>query len=41
MWSTYVVPETAGASLEEMDTVFGSAAGYENSRRKFKVRVSY
>jgi hypothetical protein len=39
MWSTYVVPETAGVSLEDMDVVFGSEAGQEDSRRKFEVRI--
>jgi hypothetical protein len=34
MWSSYVVPETAGISLEEMDAVFGSAAGQKDRKRK-------
>ncbi|KAG0708551.1 general substrate transporter [Suillus ampliporus] len=37
LWSTYVVPETAGVSLEEMDTVFGSEAGREDCKRKFEL----
>lgn len=27
MWSTYVVPETGGVPLEDMDKVFNSAVG--------------
>ncbi|KAI0645161.1 general substrate transporter [Trametes meyenii] len=30
LWSTYLVPETANVSLEEIDTVFGSSAGRED-----------
>lgn len=37
LWSSYVVPETAGISLEEMDVVFGSAAGQEDRKRKFEL----
>lgn len=37
LWSSYVVPETAGVSLEEMDAVFGSAAGQKDRKRKFEV----
>ncbi|KAG1737835.1 general substrate transporter [Suillus paluster] len=37
LWSTYVVPETAGVSLEEMDAVFGSEAGQEDCKRKFEL----
>lgn len=40
LWSTYVVPETAGVSLEEMDEVFGSEAGQEDKKRKFEVRIA-
>lgn len=40
-WSTYVVPETGNVSLEEMDEVFGSSAGVEDSRLKFQVRTIY
>jgi len=39
LWSTYVVPETAGVSLEEMDEVFGSEVGQEDKKRKFEVRI--
>jgi len=37
LWSSYVVPETAGMSLEEVDAIFGSEAGQKDSKRKFKV----
>jgi len=37
MWSTYSVPETANVSLEEMDAVFNSAAGKEDSQLKLEV----
>ncbi|KAF7792730.1 hypothetical protein EIP86_003828 [Pleurotus ostreatoroseus] len=36
-WSTYVVPETAGVSLEEMDAVFGSTAGLEDLHLKRQI----
>jgi hypothetical protein len=29
-WSTYIVPETANVSLEEIDAVFKSSAGRED-----------
>ena len=38
-WSTYVVPETAGVSLEEMDAVFGSTAGLEDLHLKRQVCI--
>jgi MFS family permease len=37
LWSSYVVPETAGVSLEEMDAVFGSTAGQED--RKWTIEL--
>ena len=37
-WSTYIVPETANVSLEEIDTVFGSSAGREDMEAKYQVR---
>lgn len=37
LWSSYVVPETAGVSLEEIDAVFGSAAGQKDRKRKCEV----
>ncbi|GBE80765.1 MFS glucose transporter mfs1 [Sparassis crispa] len=30
LWSTYMVPETANVSLEDMDAVFGSSVGQED-----------
>jgi len=36
-WSTYIVPETANVSLEEIDAVFGSSAGREDSRLKAEI----
>ena len=36
-WSTYVVPETANVSLEEIDAVFGSSAGQEDAELKREV----
>lgn len=40
-WSTYIVPETGNVSLEEMDEVFGSSAGAEDSRLKRQVRHGF
>ena len=37
LWSTYVVPETANVSLEEIDAVFGSSAGQEDVALKAQV----
>jgi hypothetical protein len=37
-WSKHLVPETRGRSLEEMDTLFDSAAGQEIAQRKREVR---
>lgn len=36
-WSTYIVPETANVSLEEIDAVFGSSAGQEDIRLKAEI----
>ncbi|KAH8087784.1 general substrate transporter [Cristinia sonorae] len=36
-WSTYVVPETANVSLEEIDAVFGSSAGQEDALLKQEI----
>ncbi|KAH7921651.1 general substrate transporter [Leucogyrophana mollusca] len=41
LWSTHLVPETAGVSLEEMDAVFGSEAGREDGRRKRELEQEY
>ncbi|KAH9920932.1 MFS monosaccharide transporter [Fomitopsis serialis] len=37
LWSTYVVPETANVSLEEIDAVFGSSAGREDVQLKAQI----
>jgi len=37
LWSSYIVPETANVSLEEIDTVFNSSATREDLQRKFEV----
>ncbi|THH16105.1 hypothetical protein EW146_g4483 [Bondarzewia mesenterica] len=39
LWSTYVVPETANVSLEEIDAVFRSSAGLEDAQLKKQVRA--
>jgi len=36
-WSTYIVPETSNVSLEEMDEVFGTSAGAEDSQLKDQI----
>ncbi len=38
-WSTYVVPETANVSLEEIDAVFGSSVGHEDTELRRQVRA--
>ncbi|KZT69637.1 general substrate transporter [Daedalea quercina L-15889] len=37
LWSTYVVPETANVSLEEIDAMFGSSAGREDVELKAQI----
>ncbi|TFY61333.1 hypothetical protein EVJ58_g4585 [Rhodofomes roseus] len=37
LWSTYIVPETANVSLEEIDAVFGSSAGREDVELKGQI----
>ncbi|EPT00414.1 hypothetical protein FOMPIDRAFT_1023794 [Fomitopsis schrenkii] len=37
LWSTYIVPETANVSLEEIDAVFGSSAGQEDVALKAQI----
>ncbi|KIJ66107.1 hypothetical protein HYDPIDRAFT_110267 [Hydnomerulius pinastri MD-312] len=37
LWSSRIVPETANVSLEEIDAVFNSSAGQEDSRIKFEL----
>ena len=36
-WSTYIVPETANVSLEEIDAVFQSSVGREDEVLKSQV----
>ena len=38
-WSTYIVPETANVSLEEIDAVFQSSAGREDELLKSQVAL--
>ncbi|KAF8885991.1 hypothetical protein BD779DRAFT_1441980 [Infundibulicybe gibba] len=37
LWATYIVPETANVSLEEIDAVFGSSAGREDMLRREQI----
>jgi hypothetical protein len=37
LFSTYLVPETAGVSLEEMDEVFGGDVGREEAELRSQV----
>ncbi|KIK97634.1 hypothetical protein PAXRUDRAFT_824743 [Paxillus rubicundulus Ve08.2h10] len=37
LWSSHIVPETANVSLEEIDALFNSSAGQEDSRVKFEL----
>lgn len=39
LWSTYLVPETANVSLEEIDAIFTSSAGMEDLEVKHQVRL--
>ena len=41
LWSTYLVPETANVSLEEIDAVFGSNAGLEELELKSQVSPAF
>ncbi len=40
LWATYIVPETANISLEEIDAVFNSTAGRDDALLKQQVRNS-
>lgn len=40
IWSTLVVPETRGLSLEEIDVLFSSSMGQVDQRRRKQVRLS-
>jgi hypothetical protein len=37
LWATYMVPETANISLEEIDAVFHSSAGRDDAMLKQQV----
>ncbi|KAF5355074.1 hypothetical protein D9756_005752 [Leucocoprinus leucothites] len=37
LWATYVVPETANVSLEEIDTIFHSSAGRDDAMLKQQI----
>ena len=39
LWATFVVPETANVSLEEIDAVFRSSAGQDDMILKHQVRL--
>jgi len=39
LWATFLLPETANVSLEEMDAVFHSSAGYDDTILKHQVRL--
>ncbi|KAG5643196.1 hypothetical protein DXG03_001356 [Asterophora parasitica] len=36
-WSTYLVPETANVSLEEIDSMFKSSVGQEDAQMKHQI----
>lgn len=36
LWAIFLVPETAGASLEEIDRVFNSSAGKDDAENRQK-----
>jgi len=36
LWATFLVPETANVSLEEMDAVFHSSAGHDDTILKYQ-----
>lgn len=40
-WATYIVPETANVSLEEIDAVFKSSAARDDMQLKMQVRVTW
>lgn len=39
LWATYIVPETANVSLEEIDAVFNSPAAREDMQLKLQVSI--
>ena len=40
LWATYIVPETANVSLEEIDSLFNSSAGKEDAIMKRQVKTN-
>ena len=39
LWATYIVPETANVSLEEIDAVFNSPAARDDRQLKLQVSI--
>jgi hypothetical protein len=39
LWATYIVPETANVSLEEIDAVFNSPAARDDMQLKLQVSI--
>jgi hypothetical protein len=39
LWATYIVPETANVSLEEIDAVFKSPAARDDMQLKLQVSI--
>jgi len=39
LWATFLVPETAKVSLEEMDAVFHSSVGHDDTILKYQARL--
>ena len=39
IWSSVIVPETKGLSLEEIDVLFSSSAGQIDHRRRKQVSI--
>lgn len=39
LWATYIIPETANVSLEEIDAVFKSTAARDDMALKLQVSV--
>jgi hypothetical protein len=41
IWATYIVPETANVSLEEIDSLFDSSAGKDETAVKDQVKSPF
>ena len=39
LWATYIVPETANVSLEEIDSLFGSSTLKDEVALKHQVKI--